>query len=60
MIKKYDSYSEEYKLNENVLKNAWNVVSNFFNKKFGKNSWLYYAKYLKEKGEIPTYVDEDG
>ena len=60
MIKKYDSYSEEYKLNENLLKNAWNKLYSFFKTKFGKNAWLYYAKYLKDKGEIPTYVDDKG
>ena len=60
MIKKYDSYSEEYKLNENILTNAWNKLNSYFKSKFGKNAWLYYSKYLKDKGEIPTYVDEDG
>ena len=54
MIKKYDNYSEEYKLNENLLKKAWGLISDFFKRRFGKDAWIYYANYLIDKGQLPA------
>ena len=57
MIKKYDNFSEEYKLesmlNESILGNVWGAIVNFFKRKFGQHAWLHYAIYLDKKGQLP-------
>ena len=54
MIKKYDNFSEEYKLesmlNESILGNVWGAIVNFFKRKFGQHAWLHYALYLEKNG----------
>lgn len=52
-LQTYESFSEDYRLNENLLKKAWNKVADFFKKKFKKAPWLHYALYLKKIGELP-------
>ena len=49
----YNNFSEDYRLNENVLKKAWSAVIDFFKKKFKNTAWLYYALYLKKTGQLP-------
>ena len=52
-VKGYNNFSEEYRLNENLLGKAWGAISNFFKRKYKKASWLYYALFLKKNGELP-------
>jgi hypothetical protein len=52
-LKLYESFSQEYRLNENLLKKAWGTIVNFFRKKYNKGSWLYYALFLKKTGQLP-------
>ena len=52
IVKNYNDFSNGYRLNENLLKNLWDKVVNYFNRNFGKNAWVYYAMYLQEKGEL--------
>lgn len=54
VVKDYEKFSEEYRLNENVIKNLWDKVVSFFKKKFGKHAWIYYALYLQKKGQLPA------
>jgi len=52
-VKNYDKFSEQYRLNENLLGKAWDSIANFFKNKFKKASWLYYILYLKKSGQLP-------
>jgi hypothetical protein len=54
IVKNYDKFSEEYRLNENLLTNAWGKVVDFFKRKFGKHAWIYYALYLKKSKQLPS------
>lgn len=49
----YEKFSEDYRLNENLLKKAWGAIVNFFKNKYEKASWLYYALFLKKTGQLP-------
>ena len=49
----YNKFSEDYRLNENILKKAWGAVVDFFKKKFKETAWLYYALFLKKTGQLP-------
>lgn len=49
----YDNFSEDYRLNENLLKKAWGAIVNFFRKKYKESAWLYYALFLKKTGQLP-------
>ena len=53
-VKNYDNFSEEYRLNENLLKKAWGAILNFFKRKYKDTAWLYYALYLKKTGQLPA------
>lgn len=53
VVKNYENFAEDYRLNENLLKKAWDKIADFFRKKYKKASWLYYALYLKKIGELP-------
>lgn len=67
MIKKYDNFSEENQLNENLLKNLWGEVQDYFRRHFGQDSWVYYAMYLQKNNKLdsskvelicpPSYLD---
>ena len=52
-VKNYQSFADDYRLNENLLKKAWAKVYDFFTKKFKVAPWLYYALYLKKSGQLP-------
>lgn len=52
-VKNYDNFSEEYRLNENLLKKAWNKIVDYFKSKF-KMSWLFHSLYLKKLGLFPN------
>ena len=52
-VKNYQRFSEEYRLNENLLKKAWGSIVKFFVNKFGKSAWLHYALFLKKTGQLP-------
>ena len=52
-VKNYGNFSEEYRLNENLLKKAWSAIFSFFKEKYQKHAWLYYALYLKKTGQLP-------
>lgn len=52
-VKNYDQFSENYRLNENLLGKAWGAIVNFFRKKYNKSAWLYYALFLKKSGQLP-------
>jgi hypothetical protein len=54
IVKNYDNFSEEYRLNENLLAKAWGKVIEFFKRKFGKHAWIYYALYLKKSKQLPS------
>ena len=51
-LQKWENFSEDYRLNENVLEKAWGKIANFFRSKFKKSAWLYYALYLKKINEL--------
>jgi len=51
-VKNYNNFSEEYRLNENLLKKAWGAIVSFFKDKYKKTAWLYYALYLKKTGQL--------
>ena len=53
-IKNYDNFSEEYRLNENLLKKAWGAVVGYFKRHFGIHAWIYYALYLQKNGKLPS------
>lgn len=53
IVKNYEKFSEEYRLNENFLKNAWDKVIKFFRDKFGKYAWAWYAAFLIKTGKLP-------
>ena len=53
IVKNYENFSQDYRLNENLLLNAWGAIANYFKRKFGKNAWLYYAAWLDKKGQLP-------
>ena len=50
LVKNYDNFSEETQLNENLLKNAFGAIVDFFKRKFGQHAWLHYALYLEKNG----------
>jgi len=52
-VKTYESFSDKYRLNENLLKRAWGKISKYFKKKFKELGWLYYALFLKKSGQLP-------
>lgn len=52
IVKDYNDFSDSYRLNENFLKKIWVGVIDYFNRNFGKNSWIYYSIYLEQKGEL--------
>lgn len=52
-LKNYKNFSESYRLNENLLRKAWDSIVNFFKIKYNKKSWLYYAIFLKKSGQLP-------
>lgn len=52
-VQGYEKFSEEYRLNENLIKKAWGAIVNFFKKKFKETAWLYYALFLKKTGQLP-------
>lgn len=52
-VKDYKSFSDEYRLNENLLKRAWDKISDYFRKKFKTLGWLYYTLFLKKIGQLP-------
>ena len=57
MIKRYNNYIEDKKLNEGLkelIGKPIDKIINFFKRNFGKNSWLYYLKYLMDQDKIPT------
>lgn len=49
----YDKFSEDYRLNENLLKKAFGAIIEFFKKKYKQTAWLYYALFLKKTGQLP-------
>ena len=54
IVKNYSSFSEEYRLNENLLNNAWGKIIAFFKRNFGKHAWIYYTMYLKRNKKLPS------
>jgi len=52
-VQNYEKFSEEYRLNENLLKKAWGAIVDFFKRKYKETAWLYYALYLKKTGQLP-------
>jgi len=52
-VKSYESFADDYRLNENLLRKAWDKIYNFFAKKFKIAPWLYYALYLKKTDQLP-------
>jgi len=52
IVKNYENFSEEYRLNENFLSNMWGAVIDYFKRRYGKNSWIYYGLYLQDKGAL--------
>ena len=53
LVKNYENFSTEYRLNENIFKNMWGAVINYFKRNFGPHAWLYYALYLDKNGQLP-------
>lgn len=49
----YNNFSDDYRLNENLLKRAWGKVIDFFRDKYKTGAWLYYALFLKKLGKLP-------
>ena len=56
-LKTYENFSEEYRLNENLLSMTLNKIVDFFKKKFLKHAWLYYNLFLKKIGKLPKWFD---
>lgn len=56
-VKNYDNFSEEYRLNENLLTRAWAKVVNFFKEKYKKNAWVIYMNFLKKTNKMPAEYD---
>ena len=54
IVKNYHKFSEEYRLNENLLTKAWDKVVEFFKSRFGKHAWIHYAVYLKKSNQLPS------
>lgn len=54
IVKNYSNFSEEYRLNENLLNNAWAKIIAFFKRNFGIHAWIYYAMYLKKNKKLPS------
>jgi len=52
-IRNYESFADDYRLNENLLKKAWTKIYDFFKNKFKIAPWLYYALFLKKTGQLP-------
>ena len=52
-VKNYRKFSDEYRLNENLLKRAWGKVVDYFKSKYKDGAWLYYAAFLKKSGQLP-------
>jgi hypothetical protein len=52
-IKNYNSFLEQYKLNEgNIITNTLDKIYKFFKNKFKKVAWLYYMLYLEKTGQL--------
>jgi len=49
----YDKFSEDYRLNENIIQKSWNKIVKFFADKFGKHGWFYYILFLQKAGLFP-------
>ena len=58
LVKNYDSFSEDYKLNENLFGQVWGAIANYFKRYFGMHAWIYYALYLQKKGQLPAHQFE--
>lgn len=52
-LKNYESFSEEYRLNENFLTRAFSSVIEFFKKKFNVHAWYHYMLYLVKTQQMP-------
>jgi MoxR-like ATPase len=52
IVKDYRNFSDEYRLNENLLKKAWDSIYGYFEKKFKQVAWLYYMLFLKKNGTL--------
>jgi hypothetical protein len=52
-VKNYDNFSDEYRLNENMIGKAWGKVLTFFRTKFRDSAWFYYVLFLKKTGQLP-------
>jgi len=52
-VKNYGNFSEDYRLNENLLKKAWGAIFKFFQGKYKIGAWLFYALWLKKTGQLP-------
>ena len=58
LVKNYDNFSEDYKLNENLFGQVWGAIVNYFKRYFGIHAWIYYALYLQKKGQLPAHQFE--
>jgi len=58
LVKNYENFSEDYKLNENLFGQAWGAIVNYFRRHFGIHAWIYYALYLQKKGQLPKHQVE--
>ena len=54
-VQNYKKFLEEYRLNENLFKKAWDSVYNYFKKKFKGIAWLYYMLYLEKTGQLDKF-----
>ena len=58
IVKNYQNFSEDYKLNENILGQTWGAIINYFKKHFSNHAWIYYALFLDKKGQLPKHQVE--
>jgi hypothetical protein len=66
LIKNYNTFIDN-NLNENIFTNFFKnlfkkikiPILNYFQRSFGKDSWLYYSLYLVEKNQIPLNKSGD-
>jgi len=54
IVKNYENFSDDYRLNENLISKAWGALLNFFRGRFGNHAWLYYVLYLKKNNQLPA------
>jgi len=54
-LKNYEKFSDEYILNENLIKKTWTKIATYFMKKYKEIAWVYYMLFMKKTGQLKKW-----